>query len=96
MKKAAETPQAPGGMVDDIKKNFGIDLSDLTKDIAKDYLKEQVLGRRSTPVTRSKFSKALDALSSFFKSVWWIIPATYLLTGVAVILVKVLAKLAGV
>jgi hypothetical protein len=96
MKKAIEAPQPSGGMVEDIKKNFGIDLQDLTKDIAKDYVKEQVFGRKSTPVTRSKFSKALDAVSSFGRSTWWLFPALYLAMGIAVILVKLLAKLAGV
>ena len=96
MKKIDETPQASGRMVEDIKKNFGIDISDLTKDIAKDYLKENILGKRSTPITRSKFSKALDAVSAFSRSMWWIPAAVYLVLGIAVILVKLLAKLAGV
>jgi hypothetical protein len=96
MKKADETPQASGGMAEDIKKNFGIDISDLTQGIAKDYLKETVLGRRTTPVSRSKFSKALDAIASFSKSMWWIPAAAYLAIGVAIILVKLMAKFAGV
>ena len=96
MKKTDETPQTSGGMVEDIRKNFGIDISDLTKDIAKDYLKENILGKRSAPVTRSKFSKALDAVAAFSKSMWWIPAAAYLVLGIAVILVKLLAKLAGV
>ena len=96
MKKIDETPQASGGMVEDIKKNFGIDLQDLTKDIAKDYLKENILGRKTVPVQRSKFSRALDAVSAFSRSMWWIPAAVYLVLGIAVILVKLLAKLAGV
>ena len=99
MKQAENTTErstAGGAMASDLKKALGIDVGDLAKDLTKDYLKDQLLGRKSTPVTRSKFSKALDAVASFSRSVWWIPAAGYLAIGVAVILVKLMAKMVGV
>ena len=96
MKKPVETPQASGGVVEDIKKNFGIDLQDLAKDITKDYVKGQIFGTKTQTVSRSKFSRALDAVAGFARSVWWVPAVGYLSLGIAVILIKILAKLAGV
>lgn len=92
----SERTTATSAIASDVKKAFGIDIGDLAKDLTKDYLKEQILGRKAPIQTRSKFSRALDAVAMFSRSMWWVPAAGYLAIGVAVILVKILAKLAGV
>lgn len=97
---AADAPERPStstAMVDDIKRNFGIDIGDIAKEITKDYVKESVLGRKSSaPVNRSKFAKALNGISEFCRTVWWIPAAAYFVLMLAVIAVKLLANLVGV
>jgi len=78
-----------GSMARDIKKNFGIDLSDIGKDLAKDYLKESIFGKKTTNTSRSKFGRTLEAL----KGAWWVPAAIYLSIGLTALALKFLAKL---
>lgn len=84
-------------MINDISKNLGIDVGDIIKDVAKDYAKETVFGKKNnTPAGRTKFSKALDGISNFVRSVWWVPAAMWFMLGIAIIGIKFLEKLAGV
>ena len=94
--KQTDSPQSSGGIAEDLKKTLGIDLGDIAKDMTKDYVREQIFGKKAPVQIRSKFSRALDAVASFSRSMWWVPAAGYLAIGIAVILVKILAKLAGV
>ena len=78
-----------GSMARDIKKNFGIDLSDIGKDLAKDYIKESIFGKKTTSINKSKFGKTLEAL----KGAWWVPAAIYLSIGLTALALKFLAKL---
>ncbi|MBP2029746.1 hypothetical protein J2755_000666 [Methanohalophilus levihalophilus] len=92
-----ERPNASTAMVEDIKNNFGIDVGEIAGSIARDYVKENVFGRKSTtPAGRSKFAKALFGISEFFRSVWWVPAAAYAAMMLVVIAVRLLANIAGV
>jgi len=88
-----EVKSTTTSMVEDIKKNFGIDVGDIAGSVAKDYVKGTILGqnKRST-APRSKFGRALDSL----KDAWWVPAAVYMSLMLAVIFTKFLARIAGV
>lgn len=96
IENSSERATTGSTIVSDVKKNFGIDIGDIAKDLTRDYVKSTIFGQKAAPVTRSKFSRALDAVASFSRSMWWVPAAAYLVLGIAVIAVKLLAKLAGV
>ena len=88
-----DKPSPTGSMVEDIKKNLGIDIGDIAGTVAKDYVKENVFGKGQKNYTpRTKFGKTLEALTN----AWWVPAAVYFSLIIAIIGAKVLAKLAGV
>ena len=88
-----DSPSPTGSLVEDIKKNLGIDIGDIAGTVAKDYVKENVFGKGRRPTSpRGKFGRTLEAL----KDAWWVPAAVYFSFMIALIGGKVLAKLAGV
>ena len=99
-KKATElsvtTASPSGAIVTDLQNSLGIDVGDIVKEVAKDYAKDTIFGKKTTATGRTKFSKALDGVSDFLRSVWWVPAAAYLLLGISIVAIKYLAKFAGV
>lgn len=88
-----DKPSSTGTMVEDIKKNLGIDIGDIAGTVVKDYAKENIFGKGGNKYTpRSKFGRTLEALTN----AWWVPAAVYFSLIIAIIGAKVLAKLAGV
>jgi len=93
---AVTTTSPSGAIVNDIQKSLGIDVGDIVKEVAKDYAKDTIFGKKGPTSGRTKFSKALDGISEFVRSVWWVPAAAYLLLGISIIAIKWMSKLAGV
>jgi hypothetical protein len=83
-------------LVKDIQNSLGIDLGDIVKDVAKDYAKDSLFGSKTKNTSKTKFSKALDAVSDFVRSVWWVPALAYMVLGISIISIKFLGKLVGV
>lgn len=91
-----EDKSVSNAVVRDIKKTFGIDVGDLAKDLTKEYVREQIFGKKAPQVPRTKFTRTLDGLTLFLKSLWWVPAAAYFAFMLAIIAARVLANIAGV
>lgn len=83
------------GLAAKLEKDLGIDISDIAKDAAAEYVKTSLFGPKQTG-TKSKFEKTLQAISNFIRSTWWVFVLFSLSLGLVLIFLIYLSKMVGI